>query len=276
MASPSVQCSDGNEEQMTPGQSIHAIAIATDTPEEVVAQHDRNLVLAGLRTIGGRGRSAPHVTALDAARLLTATLGARRTKDSVETVRTFEKATCLGPNQERSFDPALIRLQDGHNFVEALAELITDASDPLQVEDPAQFLRRFSELQLSCFSSASEFSESPKTPALEVIARIAVGDAQHPSASYALNAQATDTTMTYRATMTRMRREERNGNRYKRFSRYYGIGQRRAVPGTAIVILGQAFRENGLSYETTKEAIADLLTSVAGKTKKRTAKKAGG
>jgi hypothetical protein len=73
-----------------------------------------------------------------------------------------------------------------------------------------------------------------------------------------------------------MRREERNGNRYKRFSRYYGIGQRRAVPGTAIVILGQAFRENGLSYETTKEAIADLLTSAAGKTKKRTAKKAGG
>ena len=259
---------------MTPGQSIHAVAIATDAPEEVVAQHDRNLVLAGLRTIGGRGRSAPHVTALDAARLLTATLAARRTKDSVETVRTFEKATCLGPNQERSFDPALMRLLDGHNFVEALAELITDASNPLQVEGPAQFLRRFSELQLSCFSSASEFSESPKTPALEVIARIAFGDAQHPSASYALNAQATDTTMTYQATMTRMKREERIGNRYKRFSRYYGIGQRRTVPGTAIVILGQAFRENGLPYKTTQEAIYHLMQASSDTPNKRKARKA--
>jgi hypothetical protein len=259
---------------MTPGQSIHAVAIATDTPEEVVSQHDRNLVLAGLRTMGGRGRSAPHVTILDVGRLLTATLGARRTKDSVETVRTFEKATYFGSSKERSFDPALLRLPDGHNFVQALAELIADASGPLQVEDPVQFLRRFAELQLSCVAPGSVFSESPPIPVLQVIATIEVGNIGYPSASYALNAQATDTLMTYRDLMVSTRREEKRGDSYKRFSKIYGIGQRRAARGSAIMILGQAFRENGLSFETTQEAIADLLKSVAGKNKRRNSKRA--
>jgi len=260
---------------LTPGQLNHAVAIATDTPDETVTQHDRNLVTAGLRTKGGVGRSAPHVTVLDAARLFTATLGASRRKDSVETVRTFEQAVYFGQEKDRSFDAALMRLPDGHSFVEALAELIADASGPLQVEDPVQFLRRFSELQLSCVSTALEFSESPKLPALQVIASIALQDGYH-VASYALNAQATDTLMTYRAYMSRMKREEKNKDRYKRLSRLYGIGQRRAAPGTAIMILGRAFRENGLSCETTQEAIAELLQSAAGKPKKRNAKRAAG
>lgn len=260
---------------MTPGQLVNAVAIALNVPAETVVQHDRNLVVAGLRTKGGRGHSAPKVTPLDAARLVVAVLGSARVLDSVETARTFEQAVYFGQDKERSFDAALMRLPDGHSFVEALAELITDASGPLQVEDPVQFLRRFSELQLSCVSTALEFSESPKPPALHVIATIALQDGYH-VASYALNAQATDTLMTYRAYMSRMKREEKANDRYKRLSRYYGIGQRRAAPGTAIMILGRAFRGNGLSYETTQEAIADLLQSVAGKPKKRNAKEAAG
>src|SRR5215510_6378080 len=77
---------------MTAGQCVKAISIALEVPEETVVQHDRNLVVAGLRTKGGRGRSAPEVTPLDAARLLAATLGSIRAKDSVETVEAFERA----------------------------------------------------------------------------------------------------------------------------------------------------------------------------------------
>jgi hypothetical protein len=277
MTFSSVLYENGSEggHRLTPGQLVNAVAIALNVPAETVVQHDRNLVVAGLRTKGGRGHSAPKVTPLDAARLVVAVLGSARVLDSVETARTFEQAVYFGQDKERSFDAALMRLPDGHSFVEALAELIADASGPLQVEDPVQFLRRFSELQLSCVSTASEFSESPKPPALQVIATIALQDGYH-VASYALNAQATDTLMTYRAYLSRMRREEKNNDRYKRLSRLYGIGQRRAAPGTAIMILGQAFRENGLSYETTQEAIADLLQSAAGKPKKRNAKRAAG
>jgi hypothetical protein len=77
---------------MTPGQLVHAVSIALDIPEETVVQHDRNLVVAGLRTKGGRGRSAPDVTPLDAARLLIAALASIRIKDSVEAVLAFERA----------------------------------------------------------------------------------------------------------------------------------------------------------------------------------------
>ena len=67
---------------MTPGQLVKAVAIALDIPEETVTQHDRNLVVAGLRTTGARGRNAPDVTSLDAARLMVASLAAIRVEDS--------------------------------------------------------------------------------------------------------------------------------------------------------------------------------------------------
>ena len=77
---------------MTPGQLVQAMSIALNTPLETVTQHDRNLAVAGLRTTGARGRNAPHVTTLDAARLLAAILGSIRTMDSVVTVEGLESA----------------------------------------------------------------------------------------------------------------------------------------------------------------------------------------
>src|ERR1035437_2530914 len=76
---------------LTPGQLVNAVAIALNVPVETIVQHDRNLVVAGLRTKGGRGHSAPKVTPLDAARLVTAVLGSVRIVDSVATVRLFEQ-----------------------------------------------------------------------------------------------------------------------------------------------------------------------------------------
>jgi hypothetical protein len=259
---------------MTPGQSIHAVAIATNTPGEVVFQHDRNLVKAGLRTIGGRGRSAPKVTPLDAARLLTATLGSLRTKDSVATVRNFERAVSFARHRDKTLDPALARLPDGHNFVEALASLISDASGPLQVDDPVQFLRRFSELSIVCIAPGSSFSDSPMMEAPQVDARI-VGVTTGNYSGYALNPPALQSAeMHMRAYMAREKREKKNNDSYKRLSKYYGIGQKREIRGSAIVLLGRAFRENGLPFKTTEEAIADLSKAAEGKKRWQPAKEA--
>jgi|SRR6516164_7038497 hypothetical protein len=116
---------------MTPGQLVKAVSIALQVPEETVVVHDRNLVVAGLRTKSGRGPSAAKVTPHDAARLLVATLGSARSKDSVHTVREFETAVFRSDpfgfiaNIEH---PALAELPDGHNFIEALTSLIKAAS----------------------------------------------------------------------------------------------------------------------------------------------------
>ncbi|MEH2505597.1 hypothetical protein V1290_004408 [Bradyrhizobium sp. AZCC 1578] len=73
----------------TPKQLVHAVATALHVPEATVTVHDRNLSVAGLRSMGGRGRAAAQVTARDAANLLIATAASRNVKDSVESVRVY-------------------------------------------------------------------------------------------------------------------------------------------------------------------------------------------
>ncbi len=43
----------------------------------------------------------------------------------------------------------------------------------------------------------------------------------------------------------------------------YGIDQFRAVSGSVIMLLGRAFRENGLPFETTEEALKALQPKLA-------------
>src|SRR6516225_10564251 len=113
---------------MTPGQLVKAMSIALNTPLETVTQHDRNLAIAGLRTTGARGRNAPHVTTLDAARLLAAILGSIRTMDSVVTVKGLESAV-RSPGLEGEGDMTTVfpDLPLKHNFVDALVWLINSA-----------------------------------------------------------------------------------------------------------------------------------------------------
>lgn len=59
----------------TPGQLVETMAAVLGLPQATVAQYDRQLSEAGLRSKGGRGRSAAKVTAGDAANLLLAILG---------------------------------------------------------------------------------------------------------------------------------------------------------------------------------------------------------
>jgi hypothetical protein len=226
---------------LTPGQLVRAVSIALDVPEETVVQHDRNLAVAGLRTKGGRGRSAPEVNLLDAARLFVATLASIRTKDSVATVEEFERAK-LGQSRlmpEVTFmdvggmkvprfdklqdtakfrDVAITRLPTTHNFIEGLAAVIADASLP--IDDFQLFLTRFSNLGVSCSA---------------------------PVAYATLGNFATYSVPTKIAPKPTPKSEER---------KYYtsGIHQDRRVAGTAIMLLGAAFRDNGPRYTNAYEA----------------------
>jgi hypothetical protein len=71
---------------MTPGNLVRAVASAFEAPESEVAQYDRRLLEAGLRTTGGRGSSAPDVQAADVVRLVIATLVRDRHSQTVATV----------------------------------------------------------------------------------------------------------------------------------------------------------------------------------------------
>jgi hypothetical protein len=224
---------------MTPGQLVKAAAIALDVPEETLVQHDRNLSVAGLRTKGARGVNAPDVTPLDAARLLVATLASLRIKDSVETVRKFEKAK-FSPPQEADLqaarelivtwrargyisnaeeaahldrkvfsDPAVTALAPEHNFLRALAAVIADAS--AANDDLDSYFRRFAPIHVTC--------EIPAGRATISRFRDLAGAIYVPKDSPEPNAP--------------------DGH-------WHGIRQQREVRGTAIILLGRAFRDNGL------------------------------
>jgi hypothetical protein len=253
---------------LTPGQLVKAISIALDVPEEAVVQHDRNLVVAGLRTTGARGRNAPAVTPLDAARGFVATLGSVRARDSVATVRAFEESIYRPPlsyeamaadwreqgnfeaekyalalSKEKKFsDQAVEALPAKHNFVQAIASLISDASLP--IEDLDQYLQRFAELIVDCDNRGYP------------MARISKTGTYGGSYSYERKLHQPSTRAPSKA-----REPSPELPRYKRYARYFGVSQRRSVFGTAIMLLGKAFRDNGLPFETTRDAIDALVGS---------------
>jgi hypothetical protein len=232
-------------------------------PLETITQHDRNLAIAGLRTMGARGRHAPHATPLDAARLLVATLGSIRVKDSVETIRKFESAKYdpikmnwreiiadsrahgievteeqekhLLDNREFS-DPAIDALPQNHNFVEGIAALISGASSPM--EDLDQHLQRFAEIHIECGSGFFRAS----------LGRMSQGSVRYRPVEP-------------KATAKKSEAERPPRPRYQRYAWFYGVDQRRNVFGVAIMLLGKAFRDGGLPFETTKEAVGALLGS---------------
>jgi hypothetical protein len=81
----------GDQHVASPGQFVRKFSQLLSIPEATIVLHDRNLVVAGLRSKSGRGNSAARVTARDAAHLLVAVLGSSLVKDSVETVRRYKQ-----------------------------------------------------------------------------------------------------------------------------------------------------------------------------------------
>ena len=243
---------------MTPGQLVHAVAVALDVSEGTVVLHDRNLAAAGLRTKGGRGPSAAKVTPLDAARLFVATLTSVKVTDSVEMLQTFEALRFdpayptaeIAATRGRAFsDPAVLALPPDHNLVDAIAALIGDASRP--PVDQVQYLQRFASLMVTC--------ETPW-------ARADITHFERP------------------ITTAHYRRPSRPSSGadvpfipdppvYQMYMHAYGVRQRRAATGSAIILLGKAFREDGLDFETPREAMDDLMgvKKPANKSKKKAA-----
>lgn len=101
----------------TPKELVAQIARQTGVPEGTVILHDRNLLNAGLRSEGQRGRGKSVVTFADAANLLIAVAGSRNVKDSAKTVRDYSG---LVASQPLVFGD----IKRGHNFGDALTAML--------------------------------------------------------------------------------------------------------------------------------------------------------
>jgi len=136
---------------MTPGQLVKAVSIALDVPVETVVQHDRNLVVAGLRTTGARGSNAPSVTHRDAARLIASILGSVKVKESASVVRRLEEAKNSGGKKEYVSLPLprFAELPVNHSFIDALTAIIEEVDTPQMFDDIPEFVRRFGYLSVS-------------------------------------------------------------------------------------------------------------------------------
>ncbi len=105
----------------SPKELVAAISRETGVPEGTVTQHDRNLALAELRTVGGRGRAVARVTFEDAANLLIAVAASRNVKDSAKTVRDYASLVASAP---LVFDDDGKEVSRGETFGDALAALL--------------------------------------------------------------------------------------------------------------------------------------------------------
>ncbi|MBV2183868.1 MAG: hypothetical protein KUL88_04910 [Rhizobium sp.] len=104
----------------SPKELVATVAKLTGVPEGTVILHDRNLLVAGLRSEGMRGRGKSSVTFEDAANLLIAVAGSRNVKDSAKTVREYRD---LVASQPLEFGD----VERGHTFGDALAALLEAA-----------------------------------------------------------------------------------------------------------------------------------------------------
>jgi len=138
----------------SPGELVRTVATALGVPESSVVVHDRLLAASGLRTKGGRGRSAAKVSAKDAMHLLIAVAGSgfhhAKINDAGAIVRTFvhleaawPEYTLISDEGGRDYhcsEPGAWRLErfplaplkhlpPNHHFADALLALIEAAAD---------------------------------------------------------------------------------------------------------------------------------------------------
>src|ERR1700738_2424695 len=121
----------------SPGELVRKFSELLGIAEPTIVLHDRNLVVAGLRSKSGRGNSAARMTARDAAHLLVAVLGSSHMKDSAEMVRRYRE-TRFHKSASGGYDDstiaALRNLPPDHSFVDAIEALIAAAAGgPLEM-----------------------------------------------------------------------------------------------------------------------------------------------
>ena len=129
----------------TPGEAVAAIAEVFGLTKTTVAQHDRNLAVAGLRTKTGRGSSSAQMSPLDLGGIATAVAASPQVKDSVKTwseyapLQTREghvwKHGVGGEKNGGKWElpflpiPRLQSLPEDHTFLQAVAGLIAAAAN---------------------------------------------------------------------------------------------------------------------------------------------------
>jgi len=117
----------------TAPQLVKAISEVTGVPLPTVTDIDRKLVVSGLRAKRGRGRSAGHMTALDASTLLSAILAVSQANAAAEAAQRYLKTeadkarSSEGLFAQTGFED-LASLPAQHSFVDALEALIISAS----------------------------------------------------------------------------------------------------------------------------------------------------
>ncbi|GEM_PF-2662835 len=114
----------------TPGDLVRSLAAVTPFSEGTIAVHDRHLRTAGLRSTGGRGRSAARVGARDAAVLLVSVLAGGDIVDTADTIRRYMMTRAQGHRTTARLLRAtgiseLASLPADHSFVDAVEMLIT-------------------------------------------------------------------------------------------------------------------------------------------------------
>jgi hypothetical protein len=115
----------------SPGELVRKFSELLGIAEPTTVLHDRNLVVAGLRSKSGRGNSAARMTARDAAHLLVAVLGSSQVKDSVETVRRYRE-TRFRKDVSGGYEDTIAVLRNlppDHSFVDAIEALVAAAAD---------------------------------------------------------------------------------------------------------------------------------------------------
>ena len=105
----------------SPKELVQVVARETGVSEATVIVHDRNLALAGLRSVGGRGRAAARMTYRDAANLIIAVAASRNVKDSAKTVEAYAPLPAIEP---LIFDDDGREVVRGETFGDALAALL--------------------------------------------------------------------------------------------------------------------------------------------------------
>jgi hypothetical protein len=116
----------------SPGELVRKVSELLGIAEPTIVLHDRNLVVAGLRSKSGRGTSAARMTARDAAHLLVAVLGSGHVKDAAETVRRHRQALFHKSASGGYGDSSITALRDlplDHSFVDAIEALIAAGAD---------------------------------------------------------------------------------------------------------------------------------------------------
>ncbi len=113
----------------TPGDLVRSLAAVTPFSESTIAVHDRHLRTAGLRSTGGRGRSAARVGARDAAVLLVSVLAGGDIVDTADTIRRYMMTRPQGQRSTARLLRAtgiseLSSLPADHSFVDAVEMLI--------------------------------------------------------------------------------------------------------------------------------------------------------